>query len=76
MTKAKIVIVGGGIGGIAGPLLLSELISTGSRVSVAVGYGIGALLMLAAAAAEALWGVAAERKALETVARPLSFVES
>jgi MFS family permease len=68
--------IGTGIGGIAGPLLLSELISTGSRVSVAVGYGIGALLMLAAAAAEALWGVAAERKALETVARPLSFVES
>jgi MFS family permease len=68
--------IGTGIGGVAGPLLLSELISTGSRVSVAAGYGIGALLMLAAAAAEALWGVAAERKALETVARPLSFVDS
>jgi hypothetical protein len=25
---------------------------------------------------EALWGVAAERKSLEAVARPLSFVES
>jgi MFS family permease len=68
--------IGTGIGGVAGPLLLGELISTGSRPSVAAGYFIGAFLMLAAAAAEALWGVAAERKPLETVARPLSFVDS
>jgi hypothetical protein len=31
--------------------------------------------MIGAAAAEALWGVAAERKSLETVARPLAFVD-
>jgi len=68
--------VGTGIGGVAGPLLLGELISTGSRPSVAAGYFIGSLLMLAAAAAEGLWGIAAERKPLETVARPLSFVDS
>ncbi len=68
--------VGTGVGGVAGPLLLGALINTGSRGSVAIGYLIGALLMIAAAAVEAVWGVAAERKSLEDVARPLSFVES
>jgi MFS family permease len=67
--------VGTGIGGIAGPLLFGMLINTGSRQSVAMGYIIGALLMIGAALAEALWGVAAERKSLEAVARPLAFVE-
>jgi hypothetical protein len=64
------------VGGVAGPLLLGQLISTGSRDRVAIGYFIGALLMIAAAAVEALWGVAAERKPLEAVARPLSFIDS
>jgi MFS family permease len=68
--------IGTGIGGVAGPLLLGYLISTGSRGSVAIGYFIGALLMLAAAAVEAFWGVAAEGKSLEEVSRPLSFVDS
>jgi MFS family permease len=68
--------VGTGVGGVAGPLLLGVLINTGSRGSVAIGYLIGALLMIAAAAVEAVWGVAAEGKPLESVARPLSFVES
>jgi MFS family permease len=68
--------IGTGVGGVAGPLLLGVLINTGSRGSVAIGYLIGALLMIAAAAVEAVWGVAAEGKPLETVARPLSFVES
>jgi len=67
--------IGTGVGGIAGPLVFGMLINTGSRGSVAIGYVIGALLMIGAAAAEALWGVAAERKPLETVARPLAFVD-
>jgi MFS family permease len=67
--------VGTGIGGIAGPLLFGMLINTGSRQSVAMGYIIGALLMIGAALAEALWGVAAERKSLEAVARPLAFID-
>jgi MFS family permease len=67
---------GTGIAGVAGPLLLGELISTGSRDRVAIGYLIGALLMIAAAAVEALWGVAAECRSLEEVARPLSFIDS
>lgn len=68
--------IGTGVGGVAGPLLLGALISTGSRGSVTAGYLIAVLLMIAAAVVEALWGVAAERKSLEAVARPLSFVES
>ena len=68
--------IGTGVGGVAGPLLLGSLIETGSRGRVAIGYAIGSALMLSAAAAEALWGVAAERKSLESVARPLSFIES
>jgi MFS family permease len=68
--------IGTGIGGVAGPFLLGALISTGSRTSVAVGYLIGSALMIGAAAAEAIWGVAAERKPLEEVSRPLSFLDS
>jgi MFS family permease len=68
--------VGTGIGGVAGPLLLGVLISAGSRGGVAIGYFIGSALMLAAAVVEALWGIAAERKPLEEVSRPLSLVDS
>jgi MFS family permease len=67
--------VGTGIGGIAGPLLFGMLISTGSRGSVALGYGLGAVLMAAAAVVEARFGVAAERQPLEAVSRPLAFIE-
>ncbi len=68
--------IGTAVGGVAGPLLLGTLISTGSRTNVAVGYLIGSLLMIAAATIEALWGVDAERKSLESVARPLSFIDA
>ncbi len=68
--------IGTGVGGVIGPILLGVLISTGSRDSVAIGYFIGAALMIGAAAVEALWGIAAERKPLEEVSRPLSFVDS
>jgi MFS family permease len=67
--------IGTAAGGIAGPLLFGMLIDSGSRTAVAIGYAIGSALMIGAAATEALWGVAAERKPLETVARPLAFVE-
>jgi MFS family permease len=64
--------VGTGVGGVFGPWLMGFLIETGSRQSVFVGYLLGAALMLAAAIVAALWGVAAERKPLEEVARPLA----
>ncbi len=64
--------VGTGIGGVAGPWLFGALIDTGSRWSMFGGYLLGAALMLAAAVIAARWGVAAERKPLEAVARPLA----
>jgi MFS family permease len=67
--------IGTGIGGVAGPWLFGLLIDTGSRTSVAGGYLFGAVLMIAAALVQLRWGVPAERKALESVARPLSFLD-
>ena len=67
--------LGTAIGGIAGPLLFGALIDTGSRTSIFAGYLLGSALMIAAALIEAWWGIAAERRSLETVARPLAFVE-
>jgi MFS family permease len=67
--------VGTGIGGVAGPLLFGALIASGSRASVFAGYLIGSALMITAAAVEWRWGVAAERRPLESVARPLAFVD-
>jgi MFS family permease len=64
--------IGTGIGGVAGPWLLGALIDTGSRWSVFGGYLLGSVLMLVAALIAGRWGVAAERKPLEAVARPLA----
>lgn len=64
--------IGTGIGGVAAPLLFGALIETGSRDSVFAGYLLGAAIMLFAGIVQAVWGVAAERRALEDVARPLS----
>jgi len=66
--------IGTGLGGVAAPSLFGHLIDTGARDDVFIGYLIGAALMLAAAAIQAIWGVAAERKSLEHVARPLTAV--
>jgi MFS family permease len=63
---------GTGLGGIIGPTLFGELIQTQDRGNVLIGYLIGAALMLIAALVQGVWGVAAERKSLEEVARPLS----
>jgi MFS family permease len=66
--------IGTGIGGIAGPWLFGALIDTGSRSSVAAGYLLGSALMIAAGLIEWRWGIAAERKPLETVCHPLGFI--
>jgi MFS family permease len=67
--------IGTGIGGVAGPALFGALIDTGSRNSVFAGYLLGSALMVAAAAIAWRYAIAAERKSLESVARPLAFVE-
>src|SRR6185369_12922072 len=66
--------VGTGIGGIVGPWLFGALIDTGSRLSVFFGYLIGAVLMVIGGWVAWTWGVDAERKPLEQVARPLTFL--
>jgi MFS family permease len=68
--------LGTAIGGIGAPWLFGVLVETGEPVAIAWGYALGALLMLAAAAIALRLGVAAERKSLEEVARPLSSVDS
>ena len=67
--------IGTGVGGIVGPWLFGVLIDTGSRISVFGGYLLGSLLMVLGGAVAWRWGVAAERKPLETVARPLTFID-
>ena len=64
--------IGTGIGGVAGPWLFGKLIDSGSRWSVYGGYLFGAALMLVAAVIAGRYGVAAERKSLEAVSRPLA----
>src|SRR5829696_3489723 len=64
--------IGTGIGGVAGPWLFGTLIDSGSRWSVYGGYLFGTVLMLIAAIIAAAFCVAAERKSLETVSRPLA----
>ncbi|HEX7727143.1 MAG TPA: MFS transporter [Rhizomicrobium sp.] len=68
--------IGTGIGGVAGPALFGALIDTGSRDSVFAGYCLGSALMIAAALIGWRYGVAAERRPLESVASPLATVVS
>jgi len=64
--------LGTAIGGSAAPSLFGYLIGTGSHWALAGGYLFAAALMLAAAVAEAAFGVDAERRSLEDIAGPLS----
>jgi MFS family permease len=67
--------IGTGVGGVVGPALFGALIDTGSRSSVFAGDLLGAGLMIAAAVIAWRYCIQAERRALESVARPLAFVE-
>jgi MFS family permease len=72
LTIAVFYTLGTALGGIVGPWLFAALIGSGDRRAVAEGYAFGAILMLLAAAVTLRLGVAAERRALEDVASPLS----
>jgi hypothetical protein len=61
---------------VAGPAVFGALIQTGSRGQILLGYLLGGGLMLLAAVAELVWGVAAERAPLEEVAPPLSLADA
>ncbi|HUN51260.1 MAG TPA: MFS transporter [Candidatus Sulfotelmatobacter sp.] len=66
---------GTAVGGLLGPFLFGLLIESGSRLQILWGYLLGAVLMLLAAVAEARLGIAAERRPLEAVARPIASAE-
>jgi MFS family permease len=63
------------IGGVGAPLFFGSLIASGSRAHLALGYLLGAALMLAGALCEHLIGVEAAGKSLESVSRPLQSAE-
>jgi MFS family permease len=63
------------IGGVGAPLFFGSLIAGGSRAHLAMGYLLGAALMLAGALCEHLLGVEAAGKSLESISRPLQSVD-
>jgi hypothetical protein len=64
--------VGTGLGGIVGPILFGNLVGTGDPSMVAIGYYIGAAMMMGGGVIELVFGVEAAQKSLEDVAQPLS----
>ena len=68
--------IGTAAGGISGPLLFGKLIENASAdkdiTQIAVGYFIGAALMIGGGLVEAFLGVKAEGQSLENIAKPLT----
>jgi MFS family permease len=68
--------IGTALGGITGPLLFGKLLDSASAskdiTGIAVGYFIGAALMIVGGVVEAFLGVRAEGQSLEDIARPLT----
>jgi MFS family permease len=75
MAIALFYAVGTGVGGLLAPALFGALIQTGSRDELFLGYAFASALMIIAALSALVIGVAAERRPLEEIARPLSYVE-
>src|SRR5690242_2654928 len=71
MAIALFYAVGTGIAALS-PTLFGALIATKSKTNVNYGYLLGAGLMIGAGLVAVFLAVAAERKALEDVARPLT----
>ena len=68
--------VGTGLGGIIGPQLFGRLIPNGNASDVFVALAIGAGLMIVGGITEIFFGVKAERRGLESIAKPLTAVRS
>lgn len=68
--------IGTGIGGVIGPQVFSRLINTGSYRDVLIAFAIGATMMMLGGLAELVFGIRAERKSLESIAKPLTVEES
>jgi MFS family permease len=63
------------LGGVAGPAVFGALIAEGSRPHILVGYLVGAGSMVVAAIVQAIMGLDAEGRSLESVASPLSLAD-
>lgn len=63
--------LGTAIGGVGAPVLFGVLIATGSRTNVALGYALGAALMISGAVCEHRIGVEAAGRSLESISKPL-----
>lgn len=72
MCIALFYAVGTGLGGIIGPVLFGNLVESGDPGNVAIGYILGAGVMILGGIAELVLGVEAARRSLEDVATPLS----
>ncbi|SDM26555.1 MFS transporter [Allokutzneria albata] len=72
MAIALFYSVGTGLGGIIGPALFGVLVETGDPAAVAIGYYIGAGVMMLGGIVEIVLGVEAAQRSLEDVASPLS----
>ncbi len=68
--------VGTGIGGIIGPQLFGRLVPTGNATDVFYALALGAVLMIVGGLVEIVFGVKAERRGLEGIAKPLTAVDS
>ena len=66
--------VGTGVGGIIGPQLFAPMVATGKASEVFKALALGAILMIVGGVAELLFGVKAERRRLERIAKPLTAV--
>ncbi|BCU70113.1 MFS transporter [Stygiolobus caldivivus] len=75
MAIAVFYAIGTGIGGVMAPAIFGALIGSGLRINLFYGYLLGAALMAVAGVVEVLYGVNAERKSLEEIAKPLTEVE-
>ena len=75
MAIAVLYAIATGVGGITGPIAFGRLIGTGERSDLLVGFAVAAGLMIAAAVAELILGVRAERRSLEDVATPLTAIQ-
>jgi MFS family permease len=75
MAIAVFYAIATGLGGITGPIIFGQLIGTGDRSDLLIGYGLAAALMVGAAIAELILGVRAEQRSLESVATPLTAIQ-
>ena len=68
--------IGTAVGGITGPYLFGKMIESGKESQVAIAFFIGAAVMALGGIVELMFGVKAEQKELEGIAKPLTAEEA